>query len=88
MSEITAPLAEQVLDLLVTHLLDELDDLVLVARRARAAQDEMSRAQASGPHAQPEEAQRAGDVLAAAVAALSLDVEDYATATDAKVAMV
>lgn len=84
MSEITAKVALQVLELALAHCPEGLAELLDLARVARDAQDDMSRAQSCGPDARPAVAESALATLDEALAGLSLDVEMYALEVDAK----
>lgn len=84
MSEITAKLAQQVLELALARCPEGLAELLDLARVARDAQDDMSRAQSRGPDARPAVAQSALATLDDALSNLSLDVEMYALEADAK----
>ncbi len=84
MSEITAKLAQEVFALTLARCPEGLAELLDLARVARDAQDDMSRAQSSGPDARPAVADAALATLDEALAGLSLDVEMYALEADAK----
>jgi len=86
-SEITAKVALEVLELALARCPEGLAELLDLARVARDAQDDMSRAQSCGPAARPAVAQAALAALDEALSNLALDVEMYALEADAKAAM-
>jgi len=83
-SEITAKVALEVLELALARCPEGLAELLDLARVARDAQVDMSRAQSCGPDARPAVAQAALATLDDALSNLALDVEMYALEADAK----
>lgn len=87
MSEITAELAREVLALAIAHCPADLAEVLRLHDEALESVGSLSRAQVSGPDSVPASVDIAFDRFTGALRDLALDMEDYATATAAKVAM-
>jgi hypothetical protein len=85
---IDADTAREVLALAIAHCPAELRDVLRLHDEALGAVGDLSRAQAYGPDPVPASVGVAFEAFDEALRDLSADVEDYATAMDAKVAMV
>ena len=87
MSEITAALAREVLEIALAHCPADLAEVLRLHNEALESVGSLSRAQVYGPDSVPASVDVAFDRFTDALRDLALDVEDYALATDAKVAM-
>lgn len=87
MTDITAAVAREVLALAIAHCPGELEDLLRLHREQMDSLDGLTPGQLSGPDPVPASVPAAFDRFAEALRDLAADVEDYATAMDAKVAM-
>jgi hypothetical protein len=87
MSEITAELAREVLALAIAHCPADLAEVLRLHNEALDSVSDLTRGQLSGPDTVPASVVVAFGRFDEALRDLSLDIEDYATAMDAKVAL-
>jgi hypothetical protein len=84
---IDAATAREVLALAIAHCPGELEDVLRLHREQMDSVDGLTRSQLSGPDPVPASVGVAFGRFAEALRDLAADVEDYAVAMDAKVAM-